>query len=142
MTGYDLPYDRLPADVRRASWGWFGPPWPSDVCYGEDGRLREDMRKPTPFGEDCVLCTEPIEPGQSGRAVPHLGDDGKATIRHAHKECVLREVIGPPEHLDGRCTCRDPGRPARSYRAEALELWERVGRGWDAPAATERTTDA
>lgn len=122
------PYDDIPIETRRLNWGWFGDPWPSGICYDDDDRLREEMRKEPPVGEDCVLCGEPIEPGQSGQAMPHLTATGPV-VRHVHRECMLREVLGPPEHLDGRCVCRDPDRPERSYREEALELWARTVEG-------------
>lgn len=49
------PYDGLPIEARRASFGWFGEPWWSFVCYDEDGKLVEEMRKPFPAGESCLL---------------------------------------------------------------------------------------
>lgn len=115
----------LPIEVRRLTWGWFGPPWPGYVCYADDGRLLEEMRKPTPVGEACSLCAEPVREGDRGQAILCLETTGP-TIRHVHAECGLRNLVGPADHLDGRCTCRDPDRPARPYRAEALEVWARL----------------
>jgi hypothetical protein len=119
------PYDSIPIETRRLNWGWFGKPWPSGVCYTDDDQLRADMEKAPPIGEDCLLCDEPIEAGQSGQATPTATTEG-AAIRHSHKECLLRNVLGPLEHLDGKCTCGDPDHPDRSYRSEALELWARL----------------
>jgi hypothetical protein len=120
------PYDSIPIETRRLNWGWFGDPWPSGICYTDDDQLRADMRKDTPVGEDCLWCDEPIEPGHSGQATPLGTEDGGVTIRHVHKECQLRNTIGPAEHLDGRCACRDIDRPTRTYREEALEVWARM----------------
>lgn len=119
------PYDTIPIEVRRISQGWFGPPWWSYYCFDESGRLLEEMRKDPPVGEDCLFCGEPIEEGQSGKAMPYGTSEG-VRIGHVHKECLLRDVIGAPEHLDGECVCRDPGRPKRTYRQEALAVWERL----------------
>jgi hypothetical protein len=47
------PCDDIPAEVRRASHGWFGEPWWSYECYDESGRLREDMRKPSAPQRRC-----------------------------------------------------------------------------------------
>ena len=130
MTDPATPYDDIPIDVRRLNWGWFGTPWPSGVCYADDGRLLAEMRKETPVGEACLLCDEPIEDGDRGQAFPCLtAADVPPTVRHTHAECALRNVVGSVEHLDGKCTCRDPDRHARSYRSEALEVWARFAGG-------------
>lgn len=115
-------------DDGRPRRGWFGEPWPSGTCYDDGGRLRTETHKPTPTGEDCALCGTPVEQGDRGQAIPHADADGNATVRHAHAECMLREVTGPPEHLDGRCTCRDPqaAPTGRTYRDEALDVWARL----------------
>lgn len=114
----------------RNTFGWFGVPWPSGVCYDDDGLLREDMCKEAPVGEDCCLCLEPIEPGQSGKAIPRLGDfkgnlDADVVIEHVHKECLLRSAVGSPDHLAGRCTCcsKEPMVSQLTYREEALTVW-------------------
>lgn len=119
------PYEAIPLETRRTNWGWFGDPWPSYVCYDENDRLLEEMRKPVPVGEDCLLCEEPFEEGHSGTAMP-TADQGGCQVRHVHKECSLRQVLGPPEHLDGECRCREPGGTGRTYREEALALWQRL----------------
>lgn len=99
------PYDDMPIEVRRASWGWFGDPWPSGVCYDDDGRLREEMHKPFPAGETCLYCAEPFDEaaGDAGQAMPFQPASGPPAVRHVHKECLLREVLGPIAHLEGRC---------------------------------------
>jgi hypothetical protein len=68
---------------------------------------------------NCVLCTEPVDPDDDTR--PIGTEDG---MRQAHRECLLRSVLGGIGHLtdhfywciqmhdpDGGCT----------YRQSALE---------------------
>jgi hypothetical protein len=124
--------DALPVEVRRANWGWFGEPWWSYVCYDEDGKLIEEMRKPFPAGECCLYCNEPFseEAGDSGQAFPCQTAEG-AVIRHAHKECTLRQVTGGVAHHEGRCRCYGgtTETPGMTLREEALEVWRRVQAG-------------
>lgn len=124
------PYDDLPVEVRRANWGWFGQPWPSGICYGDDGRLLEEMRKSFPTGERCLYCDQVFDEvaGDSGQAMPlPLPLRPKAPqIRHVHMECLLRQVLGPVAHLEGRCTCyggSDHDEPRMGLRGEALAVW-------------------
>jgi hypothetical protein len=120
------PFDDLPAEVRRANWGWFGDPWWSFVCYDEDGRLIEEMRKPFPAGEHCLLCDAEFAEGDSGQAMPAVTTAAGTTIRHVHKECQLMNVTGGLAHLEGRCSCHGGGgTPAMTLRQEALEVWRR-----------------
>jgi hypothetical protein len=121
------PYDDLPVETRRANWGWWGDPWPSGICYGDDGRLLEEMRKPFPAGEDCLYCGEPFSDGDSGQAMPLGRADGTALIRHVHKECQLREVLGPVKHLERACACfGGHGSSSLTSRQDALAVWEWV----------------
>lgn len=113
------PYDNLPIDVRRRNWGWFGDPWPSGICYDEDGRLIEEMRKPFPEGESCLYCRVPFEPGDNGQAMPHLSRLSEVWIRHVHKECMLRSALGSYSCYVGEHNHHD----GRTYREQALELW-------------------
>jgi hypothetical protein len=122
-----IPYDSLPVEFRRANFGWFGEPWPSGVCYDDDGRLLEEMRKPFPAGERCPYCDELFQPGDSGTAMPFVGMAG-TQIRHVHKECTFREVMGPLAHLERRCPCfggESNQTPGLTARQEALEVWRR-----------------
>ena len=123
------PYDDIPVEVRRANFGWFGAePWPSGICYDDDGNLLEDMRKPFPVGESCLLCGEEFDEaaGDQGKAIP--SDDG---ICHAHKECLLMNTVGSLAHYEGHWRCRDgDGRmPGMTLRQEALEVWRRMRAG-------------
>lgn len=118
------PYDTLPAEIRRANWGWFGPPWPSGVCYDESGRLIEEMRKPFPVGESCLYCDEAFDEAaaDSGQAMPLGRADGTVSLRHVHKECMLREVVGSVACLEGH----HRHETGMSRRQEALATWEWV----------------
>jgi len=121
------PYDDLPIEVRRHNWGWWGPAWPSGVCYDDDGRLIAEMRKPFPTGESCLLCGDLFNEaaGDSGTATPCMTASGHAEIRHVHKECSMRNVVGPLAHLEGRCRCQGGSieTPGMTSRQEALAVW-------------------
>lgn len=127
MSEIRTPYDDLPINVRRVNWGWFGPPWWSYICYDEAGRLIEEMRKPFPAGEKCLHCDEMFDEaaGDSGQAFPCHTTEG-SSIRHAHKECSMRNVVGPLAHLHGRCVCQggpSTETPGMTLRQEALAVW-------------------
>jgi hypothetical protein len=119
MTDMD-PWD-IPIEVRRANWGWFGEPWPSGICYDDDGRLIEETRKPFPDDESCLYCGEPFDEaaGDSGQAMPFTRGGVMAEIVHVHKECMLREVTGSVACLEGHHR-HDTG---QSRRQEALAAW-------------------
>lgn len=121
-------YDGLPVEVRRANWGWFGPPYWSYVCYDEDGRLIEEMRKAFPAGESCLYCNDEFDEaaGDSGQAVP-----AGTQIRHVHKECQFMSVAGSLAHHEGRCRCHGGSgeTPGMTVRQEALEVWRRMRAG-------------
>jgi hypothetical protein len=122
------PYDDLPIEVRRDQWGWFGVPWWSFVCYDEDGKLIEEMRKPFPVGEVCLLCEEEFDEaaGDSGQATVAVTTEG-ARVAHVHKECQFMNVVGGLAHHEGRCRCHGGSTetPGMSLRQEALEVWRR-----------------
>ena len=125
MSGITTPYDDLPIEVRRLNWGWFGEPWWSFISYDEGGRLVEEMRKPFPAGERCLYCVEVFDEatGDSGQAMPCLTTEG-TLIRHAHKECSMRNVAGAVTCLEGHHD-HDTG---QTRRQEALATWEWVQR--------------
>lgn len=132
VPGISTPYDELPIEVRRENWGWFGEPWWSWICYGEDGQLLTDMHKPFPAGETCLHCGEPFDEaaGDSGQAMPCVRASGQTEVRHAHRECSLRSVVGPIAHLERRCHCHGGSNetPGLSLRQDALAVqdWVRV----------------
>jgi len=128
------PYEDIPVEIRRESFGWFGVPWWSFVCFDEAGKLIEEMRKPFPAGESCLYCGEPFseEAGDSGQAMPCIKGDGTMEIRHAHKECGFRSVAGGLAHHEGRCHCHGGegnGTPGMTLREEALEVWRQMRAG-------------
>lgn len=127
-----IPYDALPAEVRREQHGWFGPPWWSYVCYDEDGKLIEEMQKPFPTGESCLLCGEEFDEaaGDSGQATVAVTTEG-ARIAHVHKECQFRNVAGGLAHHEGRCRCHGGSAetPGMTLREEAVEVWRRMRAG-------------
>jgi hypothetical protein len=122
-----VSFDTIPAEARRASWGWFGEPWWSHTCYDEDGHLIGEMRKLFPAGEDCLYCAEPFDEaaGDSGQAQPCLTTEC-TLIRHVHKECLMRQGVGGLAHLEGTCSCQggtDYAAPGMTNRQEALAVW-------------------
>lgn len=123
MEGVGAPLDDLPVEVRRENWGWWGEPWPSGVCYDDDGTLLENMRKLVPEGEKCFYCDEPIDSTHSGTSMPFHGTEGSRIV-NVHKECMLRNVLGSPEHLTGH-TGKHAGMTARE---EALWVWNWVAK--------------
>lgn len=136
-------------ETHRRNFGWFGEPWPSGICYAPDGNVLHHNRIPTPVGEPCIDCGEAIEYGDQGKAMPYLGKEPR--IGYTHRECLLRNVVGPISHLRGECdgtgTCsHDSG---MTMRQEALAVWDWVRtngwpQGWCSPgaAASPRRPDA
>lgn len=79
--------------------------------------------QPTPVGENCLSCTEPITDGDRGgwQAFTDHGDNPRTVP--VHLECLPLASVG---HEYGVCECtRYAGQPTR--RAAALELWRRMG---------------
>lgn len=75
------------------------------------------------MNSECVLCYETITDGQESRPI----NDGM----FAHRECLLRSVLGGIGHLENHemyCIgMRDPD-GGRTYRQSALEVDEWVHR--------------
>lgn len=104
---------------------WFGEPWPTaelraPVC--EDDRFR----RPVPLGALCIWCQELIDEGDSGE---FYGDGSPV-----HKECGLRQAVGPMAFLEGRCRHAGGTDPCYdesiSVREDALRVWAYFQR-WD-----------
>jgi len=114
-------YDAIPIEVRRAMFGWFGEPWWSYVCFDDTGRPIEEMHKPVPAGESCLYCGELFDEaaGDNGQAMPLMKADGPPEIRHVHKECLMRNVVGSVDCMQGHHG-HDSG---QTYRQEALASW-------------------
>jgi hypothetical protein len=103
------------------------------VCYDEAGKLIEEMRKPFPAGESCLLCGEVFDEaaGDSGQAMPVVMTEG-TRICHVHKECQMMNVTGSLAHHEGRCHCYGgdgEGTPGMTLREEAVEVWRRMRAG-------------
>lgn len=96
---------------------FFGEPWPSGVCD-------EGTQVPTPVGEKCALCDEPVEEKDQGSFMGIWEQSGLAPI---HRECSLRSVFGGIGHLeDHTFWCGNMHNPdgGRSYRQSSLEVWD------------------
>lgn len=105
-----------------SSLGWFGDPWPSYVCYDEDGNLRDSLHLPFPAGGSrCSGCGELIAPGDSGEMVV-VSRTLRFVREYVHKECQLLAIIG------GSFADLDPARGAQNLpkRQEALAVWDWV----------------
>lgn len=77
---------------------FFGPePWGP----ARDG---EAVMVPSPIGELCSWCDEPILAGESGCITPYLGKDG-TELQLQHRECLARTMMGSVGHQRGKCPC-------------------------------------
>ena len=95
---------------------FFGERWDAPV-------VDDATRVPTPAGQQCYDCAEPIGNGDRGflRGVTRMGDDGQpvGSVEPIHAECDLRGVMG---HQVGICGCT-----GHEYgRQTARLVWERV----------------
>jgi hypothetical protein len=115
-------------NILSGVYGWFGEPWASSVCYDEYGRLLEEIRKPFPVDESCLLCTEKFDEkaGDSGVTIHSFDECGVVAMRYAHKECQLLNVTGMYTTLDS-----EADRPERTtIRQKALEMWRQLRIEW------------
>lgn len=97
---------------------FFGEPWPSGICD-------EGERAPTPAGELCLLCDEPIQADDQGSWM--IGVTG--LWQPVHRECSLRSVLGGIGHMENHLKwCVEMGDPdgGHSYRESALLVWRRI----------------
>lgn len=81
--------------------GWAGPVGVSSAraeAMNDDGNLRFPEDIAPPVGSPCGACEEPIEAGDFGQMVPHIGED-RPGIWPIHGECLVRSVMGGIEHL-------------------------------------------
>jgi hypothetical protein len=94
------------------------------------------LRMPTPVGEECLHCGEPIAEGDAGIVMPciELGEDGhaRAPKRAQHRECFLRTMVGSVAHQEGRCSCfggkdEDEDPPGMSKREAARAACQHAG---------------
>lgn len=103
---------------------YFGEPWPSAICA--DG-----TQIPTPVGAECLWCEEKVVEGDQGTLMTtmKLGEDQKSVApetRPIHKECSLRQVLGPLAHLQQKCSCFGGDKhddPNKTARQNAIDVW-------------------
>ena len=108
---------------------YFGKPWDAPVTEFVD-------QGPTPVGELCLWCEEPIQDGDRGILLPCIGlENEQVRIRPEHLECHLRQIIGGIAHLEKRCICcggtddPDDHMPPHAAALAVLDYIERVWRG-------------
>lgn len=98
---------------------WFGK------AYGAPYE-GEAPHVPTPTGEPCAWCDEPIAATDDGMLIPHLGEG----LRVWHYACNMRSIVGGVNHLRGVCTCYggtasdDPKMTKREAAQAALNYWQ------------------
>jgi hypothetical protein len=112
-------------DTERSFGVFFGDAWPSGICD-------EGKQVPTPVGELCEMCAEPICEDDRGSFVGSLtGEEGTWVPRLApvHRECSLRSALGGIGHLQNHAYwCGEMSDPdgGRGYRTSALMVWDWV----------------
>lgn len=90
--------------------------------------MLEDLQQvPTPVGQRCMHCEEPIAGDDDGLLMPALHADRTATVEALHRECDLRMVIGSVGHQLKRCSCfggtmDEPPGMSRRDAARAAEI--------------------
>ncbi len=107
---------------------FFGERWDAPRLDQDEGRCVRQI--PTPTGQTCVYCTEPVVDGDRGLMVWWGSIEERGRLRTTrtpvHAECEMRTVMGSPAHLNGTCYCatgRPDPEPVGSYRDEAREVW-------------------
>jgi hypothetical protein len=95
---------------------YFGGSWGVPMLEGA-------TEAPTPVGQSCAHCGEPIVEGDQGVIrPPEWGWQGPE-----HKECDARHAIGGLNHVLGRCSCaggsEPPDPPELTKREAALAAW-------------------
>jgi len=98
------------------TWGGptaFGPRWHSVMT-------EHATWVPTPVGERCLFCEEPIEEGDQGFLRGHIDASGKSSMRWAHGGCDAIGVVG---HIYGVCSCTGWD---TTTKAAGDELWRRL----------------
>ena len=60
---------------------------------------------PTPVGETCLHCDDPILEGERGVTMPLIAADRQPRVAVYHWECHLRLIVGSVRHQRGQCGC-------------------------------------
>lgn len=101
---------------------YFGKPWDAAVI---------DMVRQvtTPVGATCIYCDTSIGEDDQGFIIPAIHDGRHVEESPVHRECLVRAVLGPLEHLQGQCSCRGyedlndhASRPVANWRDEGKAL--------------------
>ncbi len=71
-------------------------------CFGF--QLPDLERVPTPIGEPCTWCGEPIAAHDTGVLIRHVSASGTQE-KPRHEECNARIVLGSVGHQKGLCSC-------------------------------------
>lgn len=114
--------------------GWFGKSWGAPVC-------EPATHAPTPVGEPCLWCDEPIVADDDGVLIVHLADNGPS-LRPQHIECFERSITGGVNHLMKQCECcggtlpPDPPNLTRRQAAAAASRLYALRRFWEKPEIT------
>ena len=102
----------------------FGEPWNANLCHGA-------TVAPTPVGQTCLHCGEPIAGSDQGvfHSVGFLrGERGEPVLEPLHRECDIRMALGSIGHLTMRCSCEggdfeDPPGMTRRQSARLVKAW-------------------
>jgi hypothetical protein len=101
---------------------WFGNSWGAPIC--------ESPHVETPVGVPCVYCEEPIQLGDRGVIIPHVGQKGCDASHPWHMDCFLRTVVGSVGHQKQKCSCfggnedDPPGMTKREAATAAARLFK------------------
>lgn len=71
---------------------WFGESWRAAACHPR-------ARIPTPVGEACAYCPNPIGEQDRGLRFPYNGANG-APWSYVHVKCFLDSIL-PPADMPG-----------------------------------------
>ena len=110
---------------------WWGPPWPTaenpaEACSDPSLKLESHPAESDPDAV-CLMCEQEICYADSGiTSLYVVAFDQPASMGYIHKECQLRSVVGNLVHVRGECrwTGDCVSSSTKSYRQEALEVWE------------------
>lgn len=73
----------------------FGKPW-----------AHEEMEIiPTPVGQRCIHCDEPIAADDQGVVMPYFPPVNGVDEVAQHRECFLRKIFGSVGHQRKTCSC-------------------------------------
>lgn len=65
---------------------WFGEAWNTTLCIAA-------RKVPTPIGEPCLRCADPILAEDNGITMPYVQADGVTTAVF-HLDCNLEGILG------------------------------------------------